>query len=520
MVSPGKLLLVGTAGDPEGSRVMREIWIDKPRVAEDRIEFSWRVEPRTTLYHRTTFFIRFPSIELATFPDRLLWLMALLCLNPHWALLRPCRVHLPVRLGEGEKEFWLRLLDATVVTLEGNRRGNDIERTIEIVDHGAPLDDVRALPERGLCAAAFSGGKDSLLQAGLLTELVPEVLLVATSSPMPPLYDHVTERRRQVMREIVARRSKVTLIEVESDLRSGWKNDFPPTVGYQVSVNELTDTFLFLSALLGAGWARGATHLFLASEAEVQENVELGGTTVQHPHAMYSVVTQTALSVLLSQFGIRYGSLISPLRSQQVQQLLWQRYPDLSDLQYSCWRVGENEAACSSCSQCLRIAFGALAIGESPERMGIDLVKLMSTMHRWNARTARILGHSLLLPGDRVAVELHAQTVRSIAATPIGRFANALGPRQHTMRGLLSVVRFGRLRRRMRGTVVGSQPGYRPTYLAHVDPLVRDAVASIYAASFPPEDSEIHEPMRQRGETLARWITEPLEREFAGEVVA
>src|SRR3979409_2737935 len=98
------------------------------------------------------------------------------------------------------------------------------------------------------------------------------------------------------MREIVARRSKVTLIEVESDLRSGWKNDFPPSVGYQVSVNELTDTFLYLSALLGAGWARGATHLFLASEAEGQENIDVGGNIVQHPHAMDSVTTTPAVS--------------------------------------------------------------------------------------------------------------------------------------------------------------------------------------------------------------------------------
>ncbi len=173
MVSHGQCILVDTAscsgGDQEGGGVMREIWIDAPRVVEDRIEFSLRVEPQTTLYHRTTFFLRFPHpIEPASFPDRLVWLMALLCLHPHWTLLRPCRVHLPVRLGEGEKELWLRLLDATVATLEGNRRGRraaertvDIEptvesvgRTIEIVEHGAPLADVLPLPERGLCAAA------------------------------------------------------------------------------------------------------------------------------------------------------------------------------------------------------------------------------------------------------------------------------------------------------------------------------------------------------------------------------
>src|SRR5438876_302273 len=121
MVSPGECLLVATTasggGDQECHRVMREIWIDAPLVVQDRIEFSLRVEPQTALYHRTAFFLRFPGpIEPALFPDRLLWLMALLCLHSHWALLRPCRVHLPVRLGEGEKELWLRLLDATVVT--------------------------------------------------------------------------------------------------------------------------------------------------------------------------------------------------------------------------------------------------------------------------------------------------------------------------------------------------------------------------------------------------------------------
>jgi len=82
----------------------------------------------------------------------------------------------------------------------------------------------------------------------------------------------------QVMRQIVARRPRITLIEVESDLRSGWRNDFPPSAGYQVSVNELTDTFLYLSALLGASWAHGVTHLFLASEAGCRRNVELDGT--------------------------------------------------------------------------------------------------------------------------------------------------------------------------------------------------------------------------------------------------
>lgn len=490
---------------------MREIHLEHPRVAGDRLEFTWRVEPESPLHQRMSFFLRFPPvIDPSQLPERLRWLIAMLALHPLWALLRPCRVHLPVRLGAGEKEFWLRLLDATVMTLEGNRGGDAVGRSIDIVEEGEPLPEVIPLAGRGRCAAAFSGGKDSLLQAGLLSELVPEVLLVTTTSPMPPLHDHVTERRRHVLREIVARRANVRLVEIESDLRSSWRNDFPPAIGYQVAVNELVDTFLYLGALIAAAWSDGATHLFLASEAEVQENVELHGRTVQHPHAMYSVATQTAVSALLSQFGMRYGSLQSPLHSEQVQQLLWTRYPALSDLQYSCWRVGPREATCSSCSQCLRIAFAALAIGESPQRMGIDLVKLVGTMRHWEAR--RNDGPALL-PGARVAVELHAQTVRSIVATPVRRFLEALAAsgRLMTPRGLVAVARFHRLRRRMCRVVTPPPPGYRPSYLEHVDPLLRDRIAAIYAASLPAEPAERHEAMRQRGAALAQWIAEPLE---------
>ncbi|HEV7919446.1 MAG TPA: hypothetical protein VGR02_01510 [Thermoanaerobaculia bacterium] len=479
---------------------MREIHLETPRVQGDRVEFAWRVEPETALHQRTSFFLRVPGCD--RLPERLLWLLAMLPLHSLWALLRPCRVHLPVRLPGGEKEFWLRLLDATVMTLEGNRGGDDVARSIELVEHGAPVAEVAPLAERGLCAAAFSGGKDSLLQAGLLSELLPELLLVTTSSPMPPLHDHVTARRRHVMREIVARRANIQLIEVESDLRSSWRNDFPPTVGYQVAVNELVDTFLYLAALLAAGWSRGATHLFLASEAEVQENVELRGRTVQHPHAMYSVATQTAVGALLARLGMRYGSLQSPLHSEQVQQLLWQRYPDLSDLQYSCWRVGPDEATCSSCSQCLRIAFAALSIGESPQRMGIHLGKLIRTMHRWEPRQGEAV-----LPGERVALELHAATVRSIVATPLRSVASA---------GLLALLRFARMRRRLARVATPPRPGYRPRYLEHVDPLVRERIASIYAASFPADSSESHEAMRRRGAALAQWIAEPLEEAVEG----
>src|SRR5262249_34892208 len=141
-------------------------------------------------------------------------------------------------------------------------------------------------------------------------------------------------------------------------------------LGCPVGVNSLTDTFLYTSSLLATGAVLGATRLFVASEAEVQENTIINGKIIQHRHFMYSAATQRALARLLAPYGLYFGSLTWPLYSMQVQQLLWARYPDLCDLQYSCWRVEKGQAACSQCEQCLRISLTALASGADPERMG------------------------------------------------------------------------------------------------------------------------------------------------------
>src|SRR5262245_13021931 len=313
---------------------MHHIAIDPLERSPHAVTFRWRVTPATPLYRTSQFTLQFPDwLDLSPVPDALWWTVALSCLHPHWTLLRPCRIDLPIALAPTEVEVWQRLLDAAVVTLESLRGTTRVERDIEIVADGPRLDWTTAL-EPGRCATAFSGGKDSLVQTDLLTELTPRPVLVTTTSPMLPFHDHLTARRRHVLREILARRD-VTLVEVKSNYRATWTNEFPHTLGYPVSVNELTDTFLYFGALLAAAAALGVPHLFLASETEVQENADLDGRVVQHPHFMYSTVTQRALAALLKPAGIRYSSLTAPLHSEQVQQLLWTRYRDLRELKYS-----------------------------------------------------------------------------------------------------------------------------------------------------------------------------------------
>ena len=499
---------------------MKLVTLAPPELDSERrtATFRWRVEPATELYRRTSFTLHFPpEVDLARVPPPLWWTVALLCLHSHWNLLRPCRVELPVELPPGESEFWRRLLEVEAATLEAYRDGGPAASpgaplaALELEARGPRLPPLLPrLPAGRRCAAAFSGGKDRLLQAALLCDFTERPLLVTTTSPMPPLHDHRTARRRQVLASMASRRD-VTLLEVDSDLRASWKNDFPPLVGYPVAVNEITDTFLYFAALLVCAVAVGATRLFLASEAEVQENVELDGRIVQHPHFMYSRATQRAIESLLAPLGLRYGSLISALHSEQVQQLLWVCYGDLRDLQYSCWRVGESEAACSRCSQCLRVALSVLALGGQPERLGIDLATLFPALADWSPRQ-RANGH---LPDAIVAARLHAQVVRALAATTPGRVLAALaagGPaRLLQPRGWRALAAFVRLRRRIAAVATAPpSPGYRAAFLRGLDPSLAAPVGAVFAEHFERSASDADAAVLERGERLARFVAAPL----------
>jgi len=418
-------------------------------------------------------------------------------------------VELPIELPPGEREFWLRLLDAAVATLEAHRGSGDVARTIELCDRGPKILRQPA-PDRGAVATSFSGGKDSLLQVGLLTELGEQTIAVTTTSPMATSSDHTTERRRFVLEEI-SRRRNVELVEVSSDFRACWQNSFPGELGYPIAVNELTDAFLYLAATLVVGWTRGAPRLFLASEAEVQESIMRDERVIQHQHFMYSAVTQQAVDALLARYGMRHGSLIYPLRSGQVQRLLWTRYPDLRDLQYSCWRVGPDEATCSACSQCLRIALGAIAAGGSPAEMGIDLPALLVRMRDWSPSQPT----GAALPDDQVKASLNGQIVRDLAAIRLLKMARELRGGRLSPRETVRALRaYARLRSRvLAGTQAGPAPGYRAGYLALVDAHLRERLAVIYDEAFSRAPTSEHADLLDRTCSLAHWIAAPLAEE-------
>jgi hypothetical protein len=487
---------------------MRQIRLEPPLVQGQSATFRWAVTPETPLYRKSEFTLRFPpSVELARVPERLWWDVFLIVLHAHWLVLRPCKIHVPFRLSPGEARFWLEHLKTGLDTLALHTNGKGPPPPpdslgIEIVggDREIPRERVWGTG----FGTSFSGGKDSLLQSALLAELTERPLLVATTSPMPRTADHETPRRRQVFAAIQARRD-VNFVEVESDLRSNWDQSFATVQGYGVGVNEIADTFLYAGALLAAGAATGATRLFMASEAEVQENAVIGGKIVQHPHFMYSAATQRALAALLAPYGIRYGSLTWPLYSAHVQHLLWTRYPDLSDLQYSCWLVGKDEAACSRCGQCLRLAVIALEKGFDPQRMGIDLETLAAFIPRWNTKWTGSAGPDAT-PRERVSrrfERLSCQSMRRISLWHVALVAARRNPLRLFARRTRGIVAaFRDLRRRVRDIPPETPIGVREAFCDWLDPDLRDRLIAIFRRHLPIEARAAHQDVLERSAAM------------------
>jgi hypothetical protein len=489
---------------PPKRRRLHKIYLFMPEIDGQTVIFRWRIEPMTALYRRCSFRLTFPAtVDLSRVPARLWCDILLICLHTHWLLLRPCEVHLPLILSESEKRFWLQLLQNAADTLESLwRRPRPVGPLgIQLIDGGqqVPHEKVDGVGY----GTAFSSGKDSLLQAALLFELTERPLLVTTTSPLSPLRDHETARRREVFEAIQERRNPV-FVEVVSDLRTSYDIEFSRKKRYTIYVSELSDPYLFMANLLAAGAALGRTRLFLASEAEVQANAEIAGRIVQHPDFSYSAATQRALARYLEPYGFRFGALTWPLYSTQVQRLLWARYPDLCDLQYSCWRVQPGQKTCSRCEQCLRIAMTALVDGHNPERMGIDLDSIIAYAPEWarleptpSKQTHRILiaGHQRKLVGGMIK----RTSVFRLAAI-IARYQWSRLLRKTTWRML---VRYQRLRRDFTALPDIPEQGVREAFFDWLDPDLRDRLTAIYLAHFPCEPRAEHLGVFERSRILA-----------------
>jgi glycosyltransferase involved in cell wall biosynthesis len=490
------------------------IRLDEPRVGARSVEFRWEVTPASELYRRTHFRVEFPAeVELGRVPRALWWRFALICLHGHWALLRPCRVELPVDLGSAELHFWARMADNVARQLEAYGSAPRGRHSVQLVGAGEALGPVEVSGRADRAAVAFSGGKDSLALSALLAELTERPLLVTTTSPVPWARDHVGAARRETLSG-VDRRLAVDLVEVESDFRTAWELDFSGRDGCRIGVHELSDLPLFQAVTIAVAAASGIRSTYMASEADLQYNAARDGEVIQHPEFLSSAVHQASLSALLAGFGMRQGSVLYPLHMPQVQKLLLRRYPQVVGLQYSCWQAPEGTRACSACDKCLQIALVTLDEGVSPTAMGIDPVQVLCSRRAWRL-DSQTRHRAPPLHETRAARQHVIRVLQSLRPEQLDAILEADPLTREDPRRAEALAAYEQLRARALPLNVPPAPGYIGGFLDWVHEDLRGPLRAIFDEHFAP--AEEHEFARTvgRARSLVQQITEPLAQTVA-----
>ncbi len=502
-----------TSGRTTLSQPAHNVRLQQPQVHGSEVLFRWELSPASELYRRTEFRVAFPEqLDLRRVPIALWWRIEMLFLHTHWALLRPCRVELPVSLDAAEREFWLRLIDNVAVQIEAYGGTRTSGRAVELVDDGPPIPPIR-LPMLTLRpAVAFSGGKDSLVLSALLSELGHPPLLVMITSPVSWAHDHDGSARQRARTEM-RKRLGVETIEVHSDYRTAWSLEFSARQGCQLGVHELSDLCLYHGTMAAVAAASGIERMFMASEADLQYNAaDHDDRIVLHREFLSCAVTQAAIDALFSRFGLRQSSLTYPLHMPQVQSLLLHRYADLTDLQCSCWRAPPDAQACNGCVKCFQAAIVSIAEGISPRAIGLDPVKVLQAFGDWRLTSPRAgpALHATRTPRDH--------TVRCLQAVSLeaARAILAEGPSgddEAELREALAV--YARLRAEALTQVVPPAPGYVAGFLGLVPPDLRAPLRGIFDEHFESAPTHEFAAIVQRSRTLSDWIAQPLRRSNA-----
>ncbi len=494
------------------------IRLKEPRVEGQTVHFAWESDGDRGFYLRPGFQIDFPdAVPLAEVPDAIWLRVMLICLHNHWALLRPCRIELPRALGEEEHEFWQRMIDAAVSTLENDRDADGEEsfarrtrRQVELLSAGPPAHDLppAAISDRSKIVCAFSGGRDSLVQLASMRELGRTPLLVNVTSARAGSQEFATDRYERVLRES-AERTGAEMLRVGSDLRSCFDNSHPTAARCRLAVSEVTDTLLYFACAWVAAWVRGAPQILLASEAEAQENLNREGTVVQIEHFAYSGVTQRVLSALIEPTRIRYDSATSALEHFQIQRLLDLRFTDLRDLQYSCYSQKPGQQVCSACYSCFKASLHKISDGCAPSEIGLDVDAVLVANRDWtptgegDGENRSSVGR---LYGDRMNGHL-VRVLRSIDESDVDR----LTPRRRLSRDA------SRALAQLKETAARAddpppEPGYRQGFLELLDRPLAEGLDGIYSEHFEPAPPASYSDMLENAELLSEWIAAPLSR--------
>ncbi len=232
-------------------------------------------------------------------------------------------------------------------------------------------------PDRSRHAILSSGGKDSLLTYGLLTE---------SGCQTHPLFVNESGRHwftaLNAFREFAARVPNTARVWTNSDrVFSGMLKHLPFVRRDHASVRSdeypirLWTVAVFLFGVLPLVRKRGIGRLLVGDEYDTTNRTSLHGITHYDGLFDQSRYFDHALTRYFQSkgWGVSQFSVLRPLSELLIEKILVERYPDLQRLQTSCHATHKEEDGirpCGRCEKCRRIVGMLLALDADPGHCG------------------------------------------------------------------------------------------------------------------------------------------------------
>jgi hypothetical protein len=338
-----------------------KVWVETPTVAGDTVHFRWRQSEPNPFQHQNEFFFRYEDLDLAIFSPHLFTEIFLaLQLKVFAGYAKPVELIFPEPVPALSAAYWRAFHDADQVSIGPVA---DIDRYEPLV--GKPR------TAKKTAAIFYGGGKDSVLAAGLLSEIfgADQVLLIQYVAPLRPAPGRAAQ--------LELRHETLMLAPIRAALgvatRRVWSN-------YQANFVE-------------AGYAHrphlelytaGALPVLLDAGVEVSS---FGSTRTDYPILPRNdggrryVFARSRPEMLATQsrhyqralgFNHTLTNVNFPFTTAMDMQFLYARYPDLAPVAVMCTYTRENKPWCYNCPKCLNYALYALAAGYVDPRFDYD----------------------------------------------------------------------------------------------------------------------------------------------------
>ena len=405
--------------------------IHRPVVSDHAVHFSWTTTPRSSLHRRESFSLRFPTgVDLRSVPSAFWDRASLLLLHTHAALLDPCTIEVPWSITEREATALgqqVRAVKDTCDYYAGNEPNDATFRIYPSVAASEAGGTHRLSLRHDSAVAAFSGGRDGIVQAAMLRAAGVPLTLATVTSAMPPSGDHANRWRRRSL-ATAPTRLDASFVEVRSDARSCSRVLWALENGRAaVGVHEVTDQILYAVTCAAVALAQGVGEVFLAGETETHFSTVVGGRVIQFQQLSSAVPTLATLQVLLDAFGLSLRCATAPFRSWQVSTFLALQAPECIDLVATCWRADAESRSCNACSMCLSRTLFLLAEGIDERPIGVDLDRLGAWASEWEPDLSRLPDesprHMVSRSNAEATLRAASRMSRSMQSSPISRRA-------------------------------------------------------------------------------------------------